>query len=179
MSRKKRNLKYLSQSVLLEESGLPRINTLIIFVVFTMVVSFITWSVMMKIDEVIAISGTVVQEQVEDSNFSIRTQIPLKEMGAVSEGLSVVMTIPGIMDNKSIMGTLYSIEKIPKTDGQGAVYCEAVIKLSDEKEKLAILNSLLMPKMEANIKIIAGNKSLFEYFLGSVFNVKEKAFKER
>lgn len=173
--KKKNDLKFLSQSVLLEESNLPRINTIIILVVFAMVVSFIIWSMSMKIDEVTKVEGFITQEEKENQGFSFIAQIPSKEIGAIKEGLPVFVNIPGLTDSSSIMGTIDYIEKRPMVNQQGDIYYQAIVKPNDDKEMFEDLNQLLMSGMETDVEIIIGSRTLLQYFLGSVFNAVNNA----
>ena len=177
MAKKRSNLKFLSQSVLLEEAGLPRVNTLIILVVFTMVVSFIAWANVMEIDEVVAVNGVVVQEKSADLNFSFRAQIPSREIGNISEGFSVVMNIPGVTEKKPVTGKIELIKKIPATNQQGVAYYEAIVKPGNDKEMLKNLDEVLLDGMETKVEIIVGSRTLFQYLLGPVFSARENAFK--
>lgn len=168
--KKRKNLKFLSQSVLLEESGLPRINTLIIVVVFVMVVSFITWSMVMKIDDVTTVKGFLVQEQNKGQKISFSAKIPSKEILLIKQGLSVSINIPGVMDKNTIMGTIDYIDKTPMIDSRGDVYYKAVVKASNDIETLIDINKIVIPSMEINVNVITGSKTLFQHFLGPIFN---------
>ena len=173
--KKRSNLKFLSQSVVLEEAGLPKINSLIILVVFSMVISFIIWSATMKIDDVTTVKGFVIQEENGDIKFSFNARIPSNKIGVINEGLSVSINIPGINDNNPIKGSIENIKRTPITDEQGNIYYEAVVKPKNEKE-IVKLDKLLMPNMKTNVKIITGRRTVLKYFLGPIFKSTKKSF---
>lgn len=171
--KKRKNLKFLSQSVLLEESGLPRINTLIIFVVFAMVASFITWSSIIKIDDVTTVKGAVVQEENKAQKISFNAKIPSKEILVIKEGVPVSINIPGVTGN-NIMGTIEYIDKTPITDSKGDVYYKAVVKASNDSGTLIEINKIIIPGMEANVNIITGSRTLLQHFVGPIFKSVDK-----
>ncbi len=65
MSRNRSNLQFLSQPVILEETGIPGISVMIIVAVFLMITAFITWSVMMEMDEITRVEGRIVSSEAE------------------------------------------------------------------------------------------------------------------
>jgi hypothetical protein len=164
----------LSQSVLLEEVGLPKLNTFIITVVFVLVISFLTWSMNMELDEVIVNEGYFVQS--EDSVLlDINAHIPLSDIAAISIGDDVKVNIPTSIDNLSIRGNIVNIEKIPRLDEKNNIYYVAKININNESVRQN--NDFLIPGMVANLEIKIGSRSLFDYLLGSIYKVPEKAFK--
>lgn len=175
MAKKGEKLKFLTQSVLLEEEGLPRINSIIIIAVFTIVIAFLMWSNIMEIDEVVVVDGYAIQK--ESTQYLLVAHIPSKEIGIIGEGLSVTINIPGIT-KKPLEGTIKNIENTPKLNKQGATYYEAFIK-TDKQEMNNYFEQIQVPSLEANVEIILGNKTLFQNLLGPIYHAKENAFRLR
>lgn len=173
MANKKSGLKFLNQSVLLEEAGLPKANVLIILVVFLMVALFIAWSLMMNMDQVVKVSGQV---KIEGGNAVLSALVPAKNIADIREGLPAYITINGLNDNKPVTGTIERIDKTPKTNQQGVLFYEASVKPGDDGAKE--LEKLLLPGMDTKVEIVVGSRTLFQYLVGPVFNARNNAFKE-
>jgi hypothetical protein len=175
----KRNLKILSQSVLLEESGLPGVNTLIILIVFLMLVAFVTWSVNMRMNETLTVNGYTEQITESSNEMSFKALIPSKDIGIVNEGYPVIMNILGLTDKNHIMGKIGKVDLIAIKNAQGSNMFEASIVPSNLDEVKKHMNGKMVPGMETSVQIITGTRSLFQYFIGPIFQIKDKVFKEK
>lgn len=164
----KNKLKFLSQSVLLEETGLPKLNVTIILIVFVMLVLFIIWSVTMTMDQTTSVNGVVRQTDGENSDYVLIAMIPSTEIASIEDGYVVSISIPGITDKKPISGTIASIDKTPINDTYGNVYYEAVLS-SDSGKMTDAIKAHLMPGLTANVNIVVGRQSVFSYFMNPIF----------
>jgi HlyD family secretion protein/adhesin transport system membrane fusion protein len=63
MSVRTRKLGYLSESVLLEERGLPYIQSTLIIVVSLLILAFIIWANFLTIDDKVSIDGYVIPDE--------------------------------------------------------------------------------------------------------------------
>lgn len=176
---KKNNFKYLSQSVLLEEKGLPRINKLIIIVIFSMLIGFLMWANYMQMDEILSVKGYVIAKENSNINFSFIAKIPSKEILNIDEGLSSNISIPALSDNGNIDGTISYVDGKLKIDEQGFSYYTAIIVGEVDEKKIKYFNDNLIENMETQINIVIGSRNLIEYFLKPVLKTTQNAFKER
>ena len=80
MKRKRKSLKFLSKSVLLDESGLPMINTMIILVVSFIILLFIIWANTLVLHDVETITGYIADSPYEDFDYSFIGRIPAKDV---------------------------------------------------------------------------------------------------
>lgn len=179
MTGKKNKFKFLSQSVLLEEQGMPKLNFWIIVIVFAMVVSFVSWSIVMELDQVITVSGSVIGDNNAEGTYAFSVQIPSEEIAVVDEGLRVTINIPGVKTSSPLMGKIERVETVGTTSTSGNVYFEGKVIPDKNSNQYATVESQLHLGMKVNYQVVVGKRSLFEYFLGPVLKTNESAFKEK
>lgn len=178
MSKKQNDLKYLSQSILLEERGIPKLNLWIILMVFLMTTAFIGWSMMLQLDEVVTVNGQVIETGISNSDYIFKALVPSEDVGIINEGVEVTIQIPGMSTTEPLVGKIETIEENFMTSDSGDVYFEASVIPDKSSEAYRELNGQLRRGMKANIQVIVGNRTLFEYFLGNLMKTKDKALKE-
>lgn len=176
MNKSKNNLKFLSKSVLLEESGLPRINTYTILAITSIIVLFLVWSNFMTINDTVSVSGYAVKSELEDSNYTYVYRVPSRNITLIKAGQKLQMTIPGITVKETIKSSISHISREPVVDNQGRTYYEIQITPQIDSSYRGELNSTLMNGMEINGEIIVGSRTLLQYFLGPLWDVGQKAF---
>lgn len=179
MAKHRRDIKYLSQSILLEEQGLPRVNTWMILIVFAMVAAFVVWSIQMEIDEVAKVDGNVVLKSDSVNEYSLVLKIPSKEMSSIKDKASVFITIPGLAEKEPFRGTIKEIEQTPKTGIKGEIYYEAALSLGMDETKFSNVNKMLMAGMVIHGEVITGKRTLFQYILSPINTAQKNAFKEK
>lgn len=179
MAQNYKDLKYLSQSVMLEESGLPRLNTLIILLVTLALAAFIGWATVMPLDEMVSVQGSISNEVASSGQYQLFAHIPSNKINSVSVGNPVILTIPGVTDKNPLSGKLVKIDNLPNQDSQGRVYYLAEVALSAAPSTAENLTKVLHPGMETQMDVVVGSKTLMVYFLGQIFNVKNHAFSEQ
>lgn len=175
--KERKKLKLLSKSVLLDESGLPGINAALIIIVFLMVAAFVIWSMNMKINETVSIKGFV-ETDADTGELSFKALIPTKDLGIVNEGYPVVVNISGLTSKNPILGKIAHIEDMQVNAGTGENF-SATIDTSNLESVIQHINGRIVPGMETNVQVITGTRSLFQYFIGPIFQIKDKAFTER
>ena len=111
--------KFLTESVLFEESGLPRINIFIICVVAAIVVMFLVWANFVIMEDTIQLKGVLNQE---DSSFRVLGQVTTSNVALVHEDAEVFISIPGITGRKDMHGEIVNIINEPQYDQDNRVY---------------------------------------------------------
>lgn len=179
MSQNYKDLKYLSQSVLLEESGLPHFNTVIVILVTLALAAFIGWSVIMPLDEVVAVTGNVSSTVGNNGTYDYYAHIPSDKVHTIAVGNQVMLSIPGVTDKSPLSGKIANVDRQPTTTAMGQVYYVASVELTVDPSVNQNLSQLLYPSMETRMDIVVGSKTLMTYFMGKIFDVKNHAFSEQ
>jgi hypothetical protein len=164
--KKKHNYRFLTESILLEESGLPKINTIVIVSVFVFLALFIVWANMLEIEETIKLEGRVIDLNDE---YKVIVEIPSEDIVNVDEGFIAHITIPGITYRDSILGSIEIFNKSAKESDNGTVY-EALIVIDKNDYKEYDLKETLLNGMSTNVKLITETKSLIQYLLGNLYD---------
>lgn len=176
---KQKDFKFLSQSILLEEQGLPKMSLWIIVSVFSMLILFIGWSILMNLEEIVTVSGEVAVSQEFGKQPQFRVEIPSDDGGVILLDQEVVITVLGSVEQKRVHGVIQTLNSEPLTNDSGNTYYEAMVVATD-KSKIAVNESInLMKGMPVRADIIIGKKSLFEYFMGPIIQVKNNALREK
>lgn len=170
MSKNKKTLQFLSQPVILEESGIPMLNGLIIVAVFLIITSFIVWSVMMEMNEVTTVQGVILAET--DTHMLQATVLP-EDLGNVQRGQPVKVKISRY---ETVSGAITEIALNHEDNGQGVPYYEIRAELTHDEN--IFLRNPAMVGMPVNAEIITGKRSLFQYLVQPVLASRERAFKE-
>lgn len=176
---KQKDLKFLSQSILLEEQGLPKMSLWIIMSVFLMLTLFIGWSILMNVEEIVIVNGEVIVSQEIGKQPQFRLEIPSYDGGVILTDQEVMITVLGSANKKRIQGFIQTLNSEPLTNESGNIYYEAIVVAVDESEKTVNSSINLMKGMPVRAHIITGKKSLFEYFIGPIIQVKNNALREK
>lgn len=94
-----KNLQYLSRSVLLEESGLPKVNRNVILVVFFIILLFVFWANEMIINDTVNITGEIVRDS-SSYGYYVSAKVYSNDVGTISEDMDAFISISGITDRK-------------------------------------------------------------------------------
>ena len=156
----KRNLKYLSQSVLLDERGLPFVFSATILMIFIIVASFLVWSNYVVINSKITVEAHL--DQSRDA-YTYRLELPMTLGSAQGQNVTIKSLNPE--DLRSHMGTL-NIESIQERQS-GSIFEAVVVSPGEISEFLG---------EDVEIEIITSSKTLLSQLLGPVYNMKMKAF---
>lgn len=169
----KKKMKFLSESILLEESGLPMINTIVIVSVTTLIILFLAWANMLIMEESIELDGQVV---INENDLELLGFVRTNNFILVSENADVFIDIPGITNRKSLKGSIVSINTIPKYDIQNNAYYEVKIKLTESDEEIKELSNILVTGMESQVKVVTGTRTMLQYLLGTLYDTGKDAF---
>lgn len=170
MAKNNNKIKFLSQSVLLEEKGLPGLNALIVLIVSLMLCAFIAWSMVMEIDDTVRVSGLVVEDPLLKGQFSVIALISPNEIGSIKEGLKASVRLGELISKKPIHGMVSVLDKTPKSTADNRILYEAVITLNDSKDESQRHSVAFVSGMEVAVEITVGSRTFFNYFLGPIFN---------
>jgi len=173
---KKNKLKYLSESILLEESGLPMINTITILSITIMIILFLTWANYMIIDDTVSVNGYVYTKTTNSNNYMFISLVPSKNISVISEEDPVLLSIPGITNRRSINAYVATINRTPQVNEQGRVFYEVTLNIKATEEMNQTLTTSLLNGMETRSDIIVGSRTLLQYLLGPLWDVGQKAF---
>lgn len=177
MSKKAKNLRYLSRSVLLEEEGIPRVNQMIIVLVFLMVVSFIVWSLYIEMEEKLEVGVFISYNETTSITNDFILKIPSKDLGRVSEGQTVIIQINNNGQSRQIEGRIYSIDFSAYRDNTGLAYYQAFVDLSNNSAEIMYY----VENLNNNLSIkgtIVGKRSLFVYLLNPIYRTLGNALNE-
>lgn len=173
--KKNTKLKFLSESILLEESGLPLINTIVIVSITLFLVLFLVWANYMEIEDTISVTGfsAVSGTSIEDKSFIGFVQT--KDVTSIDIGQKSYIDIAGITGRQSLSGSVKRIGDEPIKDTQNRTYYEIEIQLLTETIDGFDLEEVLLDEMESDIQIVTGTRSLLQYFLGNLYDVGKNA----
>lgn len=172
MSKKSKRMKFLSESVLLEESGLPWINTIVILTIAVLLVLFIIWANALVMDESIEVTGSVGKEM---DSFVINGYVPSTEITMIDEGTLAYIDIKGITDRKSIVGVVDHIYETPiETEDEN--YYLIRIGMSDTENSSIDIENELLEGLDTHISVVTDTRTLLQYMLGNIYDVGRNAF---
>jgi hypothetical protein len=162
---KKYKFKFLSESIVLEETGLPFINTIIILSVALFLGLFIAWSSQLTMEDGINVTGNVVEMESGTAKYQVNCYAETNNVLSIKEGSKVYIKIPGVTGGKSLNGYVAKIDNKPQFDSQNKVYYTVEVEFDNESVKETLLNG-----MEARVEIITGTRTLLQYLLGSLYD---------
>lgn len=165
-----RKYKYLSESVLLEETGLPNINVAIIVVVTFFVLLFITWSNFIIMEDTLNLTGTVVESG--DAVY-LYSKLTTSEVINVDRYADVYVNIPGITGRTALTGKVNEVVKTPQYDAEGKVYYLAKVELISIS---AEMKSQLIEGLSARMEVVTGSRTMLEYLLGNLYETGKDTF---
>jgi len=171
---KKHQFKFLSQSVLLEESGLPRINALIIMTITVIVIGFIVWSSFVTIEESLSSSGQVTMS--DTSEYQITGYMSANDIIKISEGAKVNVSIPGITSRNTLKGDLVSVNNEPRYTQSGDALYEFLVVFESGKYKFKSDDSPILLGMNCRLEIVTGSKTMLQYLLGNLYDTGKSTF---
>lgn len=171
VSAMKKNLKFLSRSVLLEESGLPKINRVIIVSVFLMVVLFTLWANQMLINDTVSVSGKIVRD-ISEKGFHVNLSVPSKEITMISEDMEALISISGITDRKKIDARVERIIKVPQYDDYSRTFYEVRVVPMVDDETQKTLKHIVIRGMEARVEIVTGKRNLLQYYFSKIWDAR-------
>lgn len=174
MSKRKEQLRFLSQSILLEESGLPGLNIALILLVTLSVVGFLVWANIFQVDETLSLTGKIIQDPVSQKNggFEMTAMIPATDLYKVREGSRAMLAIGGITKKNPIPVTVINVDPTSVvSDGpQGMI---SVKLAADDAKKLESIKPYILTETKTTVTVVTGSKTLFESLMGPVLNIKD------
>lgn len=162
--------KFLSKSVLLEESGLPRLYGLIIIIITAFIIGFIIWSNQVMINDTVSANGYAIRVIGNDIKYDFIAKISSKNIIQIKTNNEVMLSIPGITDRSMIKGNIININYDPEIDSNDRVYYEISIETELDENAKNKLNLLLLDNMETKVEIVTGNRTLLQYILGPLWD---------
>lgn len=175
---RKNKLGFLSRNILLEETGLPGINYLIIITIFTIVCAFIIWANFLNMDEISTIDGALLVDSKEKVPSKFAAFIEEKDFNQFKSGQNAQIKIPKISNKIIIQGVIENINKEVIIERKDKKYYEAIINVSDE-EKSKISQVLIKDSVSITVDVITGSRTLFEYLLKPMMKSLDNSFKEK
>jgi hypothetical protein len=173
--KKKNKLKFLSESILLEESGLPMLNTIVIIMITVSILMFIIWSSYIVIEESVSVSAQLNINE-ETSAYEAIGIVGTRDISTISENAEVYFAIPGVTGRQDITGVLREINAEPKYDSVGNVYYNVYISLGLTDNLKKEIGTKLLKGMEGKLTIVTGTRSMLQYLLGSLYDNGRDAF---
>jgi len=170
MSKKNNEIKVLSESVLLEEKGLPGLNSMIVLIVSFLLCAFIVWSLVMEIEDTVRVSGLVMEDPLIKGQYSVIALISPNEIGGIKEGHKASVSMMDFNKIKPMSGVINALDDAPQLSDDGSWLYTATIQLKDSSEWTQLQNSDLLLGMELAIDIVVKKRTFFEYVLGPIFN---------
>ena len=175
MRKNTRKMNFLSESVLLEESGLPFMNTIVIVTITLVIILFIVWSSLLILEENISVDAqTIVESDSEEIYFV--GYVPSKDVVFIDEGARIYITIPGVTNRQKLKGVLHEVYLTPKYDTQNNAYYEIRVELDESQSRTDDIKSTLLTGMDANLKVVTGSKTMLQYLLGTLYDTGKTAF---
>ena len=171
---KKHQFKFLSQSVLLEESGLPRINTLVIMTITILLIGFITWSNYVDIEEQLSASGQITLS--DEGIYKVIGRLNANDIVKVDEDYRVYISVPGITSKEDLKGNLDEILIKPRYTDSGEVYYEFIITFDSSKFSNKSDDNPLLVGMSCRLNIVTGSKTMLQYLLGTLYDTGKDVF---
>lgn len=166
-----RKLQFLSRSVLLEESGLPKMNRVTILSVFLILVLFGFWASEMTINDSVSIDGEIVQIQ-SDAGYYIDAKVYSGDLGSISEGMPALIHIAGITERKKIDAVVDRIVKVPQKDNYSRTYYEVrVYPVIIEGDK-SVSKAKVVRGMDASVEVITGTRNLLQYYFSRLWDAR-------
>lgn len=169
-----KNMKFLSESILLEESGLPFINSIVIMSVALFIITFIAWSSFVYMEDTVSLGASTIAS--DNNKYEFIAKAGTSDVIAIEEGNRVYISIPGVTGRQSIVGTISDIDTNPNHTEQGRTYYEVTIDYVLEKHKKAELEEILIEGMEGQMKIVTGTRSMLQYLLGNLYDTGKEIF---
>lgn len=169
MVKKKNKLKFLSESILLEETGLPKMNVVITVCVSLFIVAFVAWANLVVLEEDMTIGGQVTVTTL--GHYEMLGLVPAKDIVDLSVEDPVYVSIPGVTGREKMTGMITAINTSPQYDTSGNVFYKATIVLESNDS-----DQTLFEGMEGSISVVTGNKTLLQYLLGNLYDSGKDAF---
>jgi multidrug efflux pump subunit AcrA (membrane-fusion protein) len=166
--------KFLSKSVLLEESGLPRMYGFTILAITAFIIGFIFWASQVMINDTVSANGYAIRSIENEENYEFIAKVSSKNIAHVRLENEVTLSIPGITDRERINGCVAEINHEPEIDSNGRVYYEIIIEPKLNEVMRNELGLLLLDNMEIRTEIVTGNKTLLQYILGPLWDASEQ-----
>lgn len=165
--KREEQMKFLSRSILLEGSGLSRINTWIILILFLCVTGFLYWASVMTLNETIVASGNIKQK---NNQYSVQLIIPAESIMSLEVGQIVDITTAQKSNKYQFKGSVNGISSATSGTTTDKQYFDVTVDLSSGLEEQAYLRRMSDLSMQVNLEIIIGSRSILAYMLGPIIN---------
>jgi len=169
----KNKYKFLSKSVLLEESGLPKFYGVTIFIITIFIIGFLLWSNQVKINDTVSANGYAIKVTESSNRHDFIAKISSKNIGQIRVGNKVMISIPGIRDRERVIGKVIIIDHKPEIDSNGRVLYKISLEPELDQVTRDKLELLLLDTMETKIEIVTGNRTLLQYILGPLWDASK------
>ena len=163
--KKNQKLKFLSESILLEESGLPFSSVAVIVSIAIFIGLFLGWSSQVMIEDSVTIQGNLEEINLDQAEMSIIGYATTNTITSIEEGSIVYINIPGLTGQMSLRGKVAEVGTEPITGNQSKSYYPVTVRFSKNQSEETFLTG-----METSLKIITGKRTLLQYFLGSLYD---------
>ena len=163
--KKNQKLKFLSESILLEESGLPFSSVAVIVSIAIFIGLFLSWSSQVMIEDSVTIQGNLEEINLDQAEMSIIGYATTNTITSIEEGSIVYINIPGLTGQMSLRGKVAEVGTEPITGNQSKSYYPVTVRFSKNQSEETFLTG-----METSLKIITGKRTLLQYFLGSLYD---------
>ncbi len=173
--KKRHQYKYLSKSILLEESGLPRIHLLTILTITITILLFIIWSNFMVVNDTVSVKGYVEKHPFSDSGFQLIGMVASKDIASIKLNDPIKLSISGVTTKNKISGKITQINENPYVDRNGDAHYQIVVVPQNENQVMSTLTPVLYDKMDTRIEVIVGSRSLMQYFLGPLWDASNNS----
>jgi hypothetical protein len=167
--RNKHKNKFLTESILFEESGLPKINVILSLFIFILLVLFILWANRLTVQETLSVSGALEETS---SSYMIQARVLSREIAQVDEDATAFVSILGVTSRKPLVGYVSEINTLNKTSSSGLTYYDVYISVDD----FGVYEEDLLKGMDCSVKVVTDEKSLLAYLLGNLYDSARTAF---
>ncbi len=164
---KRRKLRFLSESVLLEESGLPMINKVTIITVVVIITCFIFWASQSTITDELSLTGVVLNSET-GHHFVGLGDVEAKI--EVKVGDDVQINLIGITSKQKIRGKVIEIEPM-KNPPEGSDYLVMIIVEAVNNDLVyKSIKADLIEGMDLSMEVVVAERTLIQYILGSFYD---------
>lgn len=166
--KKSKQIKFLSRSILLEEAGLPWMNTWIIIILCLGIVGFLFWANVMTLNETVTGIGPVSSGA---GHYEVQLSVPSESIMSLELNQKVNVSVPQYESDLVVKGLVKAIESTVTGDTSTSQSINISVDLIPTTEQISKLERLEKQNVQMNGEIIVGSKSLLTYMLGPVFKL--------
>lgn len=185
----KRESLHLSQALLLEETGVPRLVRYVILTLTFVIAAFITWASVTRIDEVAVTSGKIIPsghiKRVQSEDGGVILDILVREGEAVTKGQDLITMDPTVsvsnLDQHLVRNASLILRKErlqALIDGREPDYSNVDLKYAELAAQQTRLHAQKMESMEVTRAILNNQIKQYEAELKELGN-REKTLRQQ